>query len=226
MAYLLVVEDDTQILSFVVKGFEQLGYSVEQASNAFDANRYIETTDIEIAIVDIMLEGAINGIEIVKAWRKKGVNIPVLFLSARDRVEDRIDGFNAGADDYVCKPFSFSELSVRVQSLLRRAGKGNVDNILLYEDLQLNLLKRTVIRGEKEIELQRREFMLLQYFMENAELVLGKNMILERIWGYDFDPRTNVVDVLVSRLRAKIDKGFKNSLIHTNRGVGYVLKKN
>ncbi len=226
MAYLLVVEDDTQILSFVVKGFEQLGYSVEQASNAFDANRYIETTDIEIAIVDIMLEGAINGIEMVKAWRKKGVNIPVLFLSARDRVEDRIDGFNAGADDYVCKPFSFSELSVRVQSLLRRAGKGNVDNILLYEDLQLNLLKRTVIRGEKEIELQRREFMLLQYFMEHAELVLGKNMILERIWGYDFDPRTNVVDVLVSRLRAKIDKGFKNSLIHTNRGVGYVLKKN
>ena len=225
MAYLLVVEDDKQILDFVVKGFKQLGYSVEQASNVFDANIYIETTDIEIAIVDIMLEGTINGIEMVKSWRKKGVNIPVLFLSARDRVEDRIDGFNAGADDYVCKPFSFSELSVRVQSLLRRVGKRELSNILLYEDLQLNLLKRTVIRGDQEIELQRREFMLLQYLMENAELVLGKNMILERIWGYDFDPRTNVVDVLVSRLRAKIDKGFKNSLIHTSRGVGYVLKK-
>lgn len=225
MAYILVVEDDKQILDFIVDGFKQKGHSVERASNSLDADMYVETVGIELAIVDIMLEGSTDGIEMVKKWRKNGIKIPVIFLSARDRVEDRITGFNAGADDYLCKPYSFSELYVRVLSLLKRTGKASDSNILEYEDLKQDLLKRTVFRKDREILLQRREFMLLQYFMENAELVLGRSMILERIWGYDFDPQANVVDVLVSRLRSKIDKNFNCQLLHTVRGVGYVLKK-
>lgn len=226
MAYILVVEDDKDILDFIVKGLRQAGHFVEQADNAYDATMYIETVGIELAVVDIMLKGNVNGIEMIQKWRKKKNSIPVLILSARDRVEDRIAGFEAGSDDYLCKPFSFSELLARVHSLLKRAGKVGDSNVLVYGDLTLDLLKRKVKRNRKEIDLQRREFMLLQYFMENTELVLGKSMILERVWGYDFDPQTNVVDVLVSRLRSKIDKGFDTQLIHTSPGIGYVLKKN
>ncbi len=225
MAYILVVEDDAKIAQFIVDGFKQSGHSVEHATNAKTATLLINDITFDIIIVDIMLEGDVDGIQLVKGLRNKNINIPILFLSARDSVEDKISGFDVGADDYVSKPFSFTELQARIMGILRRATqKPNVTK-LQYADITLDILKRQVHRGETFIELRRREFMLLQLLMENREQVLVKAMILERIWGYDFDPQTNIVDVLVSRLRSKIDKGYSTELIHTIRGVGYVLRK-
>ncbi len=225
MAYILVVEDDAKIAQFIVDGFKQSGHSVEHATNAKTATLLINDITFDIIIVDIMLEGDVDGIQLVKGLRNKNINIPILFLSARDSVEDKISGFDVGADDYVSKPFSFTELQARIMGILRRATqKPNVTK-LQYADITLDILKRQVHRGEMFIELRRREFMLLQLLMENREQVLVKAMILERIWGYDFDPQTNIVDVLVSRLRSKIDKGYSTELIHTIRGVGYVLRK-
>ncbi len=225
MAYILVIEDDEKIAQFILDGFRQSGYSVEHATNIVAANTLVNSVTFDIAIVDIMLAGEADGIQIIKDWRNKDVNIPVIFLSARGSVEDKLTGFGVGADDYLSKPFSFTELKARVESILRRAMQRPNTTKLTYADITLDMLKRQVYRGETFIELRRREFMLLQLLMENPEQVLGKTMMLERIWGYDFDPQTNVVDVLVSRLRAKVDKGFATELIHTIRGVGYVLRK-
>lgn len=225
MAYILVVEDDDKIAQFILNGLKQSGHSVEHATNATYATSLINSTTFDIIIVDIMLEGEVDGIQMVKSLRNKNINIPVIFLSARDSVEDKIAGFDVGADDYISKPFSFTELNARIVSILRRTIQNPPTTKLTYADIKLDMLKRQVHRDDTFIELRRREFMLLQLLMENREQVLGKTMILERIWGYDFDPQTNIVDVLVSRLRAKIDKGFDVELIHTVRGVGYVLRK-
>lgn len=223
MAHILVVEDDRFIRDFLVKGLKELGHTVEQCDNVLDATGKMDKS-IDLAIVDIMLKDGGNGLQLIKLWRDEKINAPIIILSARDRVEDKIQGLTNGADDYMTKPFSFIELKARVENLLRRMGKRAETTVYIYEDLSLDLLKREVYREGKSILLQRREFMMLEYFLENPEQVLGKTMILERIWGFDFDPQTNVVDVLISRLRSKIDKGFDRQLIHTIRGVGYVLK--
>lgn len=225
MAYILVVEDDKKIAQFITDGFRQSGHSAECVADAQSAEAAVRAAQFTIAVVDVMLEGSVDGIQMVKNWRESGISVPVIFLSARSSVDDRLAGFEAGADDYVVKPFSFTELKARVESILRRAGRHPDSSVITYHDLTLDMLKRQAHRAGVFIDLRRREFMLLQLLMENAEQVLGKTMILERVWGYDFDPQTNVVDVLVSRLRAKIDKGFDASLIHTIRGVGYVLKQ-
>ncbi len=225
MAYILVVEDDSQISNFIVDGFKQAGHSVEHADNAEDANSFIKSVSFDVAIVDIMLKGVRDGLSLVKEWKSHNTSLSIIFLSSQNSVENRLTGFEVGADDYLCKPFFFSELKARVDSLLRRASGAPLRNIFTYANLSLDVIKRKIYRENKVIELQRREFMLLQLFMEKPEQVLGKTMILERVWGYEFDPQTNVVDVLISRLRSKIDKGFSTSLIHTVRGVGYVLKE-
>ena len=182
-----------------------------------------QTYDYDAMVVDIMLPG-MDGLTLIENLRSEGVNTPVLILSAKHSVDDKIRGFQKGGDDYLTKPFSFSELLVRIQALMRRSTMAKPSNALAVEDLKLDLMTREVTRADREISLQPREFALLEYLMRNAGNVVSKTMILEHVWDYHFDPQTNVVDVLVHRLRNKIDRGFEKSLIQTIRGVGYVLK--
>ena len=182
-----------------------------------------QSISYDAAVVDIMLP-KLDGISLVQALRKDAVRTPVIFLSARSSVEDRIKGLQAGADDYLPKPFSFAELLARVQALIRRSTQAVEPARLIVGDLSLDLLTREVRRAGRKIELQAREFSLLEYLMRNASRVVTKTMILEHIWDYSFDPQTNVVDVLVHRLRSKVDRDFPHKLIHTYRGMGYSLK--
>jgi DNA-binding response OmpR family regulator len=177
----------------------------------------------DAAVVDIMLPGK-DGLSVVQELRSHKINIPVIFLSARASVDDRIKGLQSGGDDYLVKPFAFSELLARVQALIRRASSATEPTTLTVGDLTLNMLTREVTRGGRPIELQAREFSLLEYLARNAGKLVSKTLILEHVWDYSFDPQTNVVDVLVCRLRNKIDRDFENKMIHTVRGVGYVLK--
>src|SRR5206468_2976168 len=177
----------------------------------------------DAAIVDVMLP-KLDGLNLVQRLRKEGIRVPVIFLSAKASVDDRIKGLQAGGDDYLTKPFAFSELLARVQALIRRSTNAAEPTRLSVADLTLDLLTREVTRGGQKIELQAREFALLEYLMRHAGRVVTKTMILEHIWDYSFDPQTNVVDVLVCRLRNKVDKDFPKKLIHTMRGMGYVLK--
>jgi DNA-binding response OmpR family regulator len=181
-------------------------------SNSYDA-----------AIVDLMLPG-LDGLSMIERWRAQRVKTPVIILSAKRSVDDRVRGLRAGGDDYLTKPFAFSELLARVQALIRRSTQSAEPTTLTYADLTLDLLTREVTRAGKRIELQAREFALLEYLLRNAGRVVSKTMILEHVWGYAFDPKTNLVDVLVSRLRSKIDRDFSQKLIQTMRGFGYVLK--
>jgi two-component system OmpR family response regulator len=219
---LLLVEDDPIIADFVARGLREAGFAVDVAG---DGNRGL-TLALEsrpdVAIVDLMLPG-IDGLELIETLRKKGVNTPVLILSARHTVDDRVRGLQAGGDDYLTKPFAFPELLARVHALVRRATATVEPTRLEVADLQMDLLSRKVSRQGKEIELRPREFALLEYLMRNAGRVVSKTMILSRVWDYSFDPRTNVVDVLVHRLRDKIDRDFEPKLLHTRRGIGYVL---
>ena len=176
----------------------------------------------DVAVVDVMLPG-LDGLALIETLRRRGVNTPVLILSARHTVDDRVRGLQAGGDDYLTKPFAFPELLARVQALVRRATATIEPTRLEIGDLQLDLLARRVTRQGREIELRPREFALLEYLMRNAGRVVSKTMILSRVWDYNFDPRTNVVDVLVHRLREKIDRDFEPKLLHTRRGIGYVL---
>lgn len=219
----LIVEDDVKIATFIQKGLRQEGYTADQVSTAEEALGLAETMPYDIAIVDVMLPG-MDGVSLTQQLRKDGVNTPVIILSAKRTVDDRIRGLKAGGDDYITKPFSFSELLVRIQALLRRVNRSPSPVTFQTGDLTLDLLTREVNRGGKKIELQPREFSLLEFLMRHSGQVVSKTLILEKVWGYHFDPQTNVVDVLVSRLRSKIDKGFGRKLIHTIRGVGYVLK--
>jgi two-component system OmpR family response regulator len=219
----LVVEDDPTIAEFVVKGLGQEGFAVERADTGIDGLRLAREGAYDVAIVDVMLPG-LDGLSLVAALRRAGVNTPVLFLSARRSVDDRVQGLQAGGDDYLTKPFAFAELLARVHALARRGRAGSEPARLAVGDLTVDLVTRRVERDGKPIELRPREFALLEFLMRQPGRVVSKAMILSQIWNYDFTPGTNVVDVLVFRLREKIDKGFPTRLLHTVRGIGYVLK--
>ena len=220
---ILVVEDDKKLGSFVTKGLKQAGYAVDLAENGDDGLHMGLNNSYDAAVVDIMLP-ELDGLSLIERWRAQKVKMPVIILSAKRSVDDRIKGLQAGGDDYLTKPFSFSELLARVQALIRRATQTSEPTTLNLGDLTLNLLTREVTRGGHKLDLQSREFALLEYLLRNAGSVVSKTMILEHVWDYAFDPQTNVVDVLVCRLRNKVDRDADQKLTHTLRGAGYVLK--
>ncbi len=220
---LLLVEDDQEIASFIMKGLRQEGFAVDHAADGEDGLHLACQVPYDVAIVDIMLP-KLDGLSLIEALRRQKINTPVLILSSKRSVEDRVKGLQTGGDDYLIKPFVFSELLARVNALIRRASGSFEPGSLTFRDLSMDLLKRDVHRSGKRIDLQPREFALLEYLMRNPERVVSKTMILEHIWDYHFDPQTNVVDVLVSRLRSKVEKDFSEKIIHTIRGIGYVLK--
>ncbi|MDR0534085.1 MAG: response regulator transcription factor [Verrucomicrobiales bacterium] len=222
---LLVVEDDKKIGSFIAKGFKENGFVVDLAVSGTDGLHLATTSQYDAAILDIMLPG-MDGIALLENLRAKRITMPVLILSAKHTVDDRVRGLQAGGDDYLTKPFSFTELLARIQALLRRSAVIPDSQTLTVSDLQLDLLKREVTRDGQHIPLQSKEFALLEYLMRNPERIVTKTAILENVYDYNFDPQTNVVDVLVCRLRNKIEKDFPNKQTHiqTIRGMGYVLK--
>ena len=208
---------------YIVKGLQEAGFAVDHCANGEDGLIMATGTDYDAAVVDIMLPG-LNGLKLVEELRKQRSTVPILFLSAKASVDDRVRGLQTGSDDYLSKPFAFTELLARVQALVRRNSRETEPRTLTVGDLKLDLLSRKVVRKGKQIELQAREFALLEYLMRNAGRVVTKTMILNHIWDYSFDPQTNVVDVLVCRLRNKIDKDFRAKMIRTLRGMGYVLE--
>jgi two-component system, OmpR family, response regulator len=218
---ILVVEDDKKIASFVVNGLKQSGYAVDHYGEGETALAMALTISYDAAVVDIMLP-KLDGLSLIQQLRAKGVHIPMLILSAKASVDDRVRGLQAGGDDYLTKPFAFSELLARIQALIRRSTHAPEPTRLTVGDLTMDLLTREVQRGGEKIELQPREFALLEYLMRSANRTVTKTMILEHIFDYSFDPQTNVVDVLVHRLRSKVDKD--RAMLHTIRGVGYVLR--
>jgi heavy metal response regulator len=220
---ILVVEDDEKIASFVRKGLEQSGFAVDQTGNGEDGLFLAQTEPYDAAIIDVMLPG-LDGLSIIAEMRKARIATPVIILSAKHSVEDRVRGLQTGSDDYLVKPFTFSELLARVQALIRRSTQSTEPTRLAVGELSMDLLKREVVRSGQKIELQPREFSLLEYLMRQPGRVVSKTMIMEHIWNYHFDPQTNVVDVLVCRLRNKVDKGYPQKLITTIRGVGYAIK--
>jgi two-component system OmpR family response regulator len=219
----LIIEDDLTIADFVARGLREAGFTVDHAGDGETGLRLAVTGGYDVAIVDLMLPG-LDGLSIIRQMRQRQVTTPVVILSAKLTVDDRVTGLEAGGDDYLIKPFAFTELLARVQAVIRRAGNAPAATTVVAGDLTLDLLTRRVARAGQEIELRPREFALLEYLMRNAGRVVSKTMILSHVWDYSFDPRTNVVDVLVHRLREKIDKGFEPKLIHTVRGIGYVLR--
>jgi two-component system OmpR family response regulator len=216
----LVVEDDARIASFVVKGLKQEGYAVDHAPDGDTGLTLVTTTPYDAAIVDVMLPG-LDGLSLVKRLRAQRADLPVLFLSARSSVDDRVRGLQAGGDDYLTKPFAFAELSARLQALIRRATRSPEATRLTVGDVTLDLVAREVIVAGQRVELQPREFALLEYLLRHPKRPVTKTMILEHVWDYSFDPQTNVVDVVMSRLRGKVDPDKKR--IETVRGVGYVF---
>ncbi len=220
---LLLVEDDPKIAAFLRKGLEEAGFSVDSAVDGEEGLRLAATDAYNVAVIDIMLP-ALDGLSVIRAMRAKGVNTPVLVLSAKRKVDERVRGLQAGGDDYLVKPFAFSELLARLQALVRRGAAATEPTLLAVGDLTMDLLRREVRRRNRRIDLPPREFSLLEYLMRNAARVVSKTTIQEQVWGYDFDPQTNVVDVLVCRLRRKLDLDAADKLIHTVRGAGYVLR--
>jgi len=219
----LVVEDDKKIASFVGRGLKEAGFAVDYAANGEDGLHLALTEPYDAAVIDIMLP-KLDGLALIEELRRRKIATPVIILSARRSVDDRVKGLQTGGDDYLTKPFALSELIARVHALIRRAAGGAEPTRLTVGDLVLDLLTREVTRGGRTVDLQPREFSLLEYLMRNAGRPVTKTLILEHVWDYSFDPQTNVVDVLVCRLRNKIDRGVAQPLIHTLRGVGYVLK--
>ncbi|RKX87025.1 MAG: DNA-binding response regulator [Spirochaetes bacterium] len=222
---ILIIEDDKDIISFIKKGLHEAGYIIDTAEDGESGFIKLLTGNYDAAVVDIMLPG-MDGLSIIENIRIKKIYTPIIILSAKREVDDRIIGFQKGGDDYLTKPFSFSELLVRIQALIRRSSESHDITSLECENLSMNLISHTVTRNGENIELQPKEFALLEYLMRNQERVLSKTLIMENIWDYNFDPQTNIVDVVVSRLRSKIDKDYDKKLLHTVRGVGYVLKAN
>lgn len=220
---LLVAEDDSVIADFVAQGLREASYAVDVASTGPEGLRMALEGTYDAAIIDVMLPG-LDGLSLIEQLRAKRVQTPVLILSARHSVDDRVKGLHAGGDDYLTKPFAFAELLARLQALLRRSGGAVEPTRLVAGDITLDLLSREVERAGKPLDLRPREFALLDYFMRHPGRVLSKTMILSHVWGYSFNPGTNVVDVLVSRLRDKMDREFDTKRIHTVRGAGYVLK--
>lgn len=220
---LLLVEDDLQIASFIMKGLKQAGFVIDHAIDGEDGLHMALYEPYDAAIIDIMLP-KLDGLTLIEELRRKKVDTPVIILSAKRSIDDRVKGLQTGSDDYLTKPFSFSELLARVQALIRRATRATEPTRLSVGELSIELLKHEIFRAGEKIDLQPREFSLLEYLMRNTGRVVSKTMILEHIWDYDFDPQTDVVDVLVCRLRSKVDRDFDEKMIHTIRGVGYVLE--
>ena len=221
----LLVEDDKKIALFIEKGLKEEGFAVDHVVDGEEGLYLALNEPYDLAIIDLMLP-ILDGLSLIKELRKKNSNMPVLILSARRSVNERVEGLRAGGDDYLVKPFAFSELLVRCQALIRRASRVVDPSSLIYSDLSLNLHTRKVFRADSEIDLQPLEFSLLEYLMRNAERVISKTMIMEHVWDYNFSPQTNVVEARICYLRDKIDKDYDRKLIHTVRGVGYVLKEN
>jgi len=221
---ILFIEDDKKIASFVEKGLKQAGFSVAHALNGEDGLHMARTEAYDAAIVDLMLP-KLDGLSLIEKLRQEGIKLPVIILSAKHAVDDRVAGLQKGGDDYLTKPFAFSELLARVQALLRRASGTTETTRLKAGDLTVDLLSREVIRAGRQIELQALEFSLLEYLLRNAGCVVSKTMIMEHVWDYNFDPQTNVVEARICRLRDKVDRNFASKLIHTIRGVGYVLRE-
>jgi two-component system OmpR family response regulator len=220
---LLIVEDDDTIAAFVARGLEEAGFAVDRALDGSVGLEMALGTPYDVAVVDVMLPGK-DGLGLVEDLRRRGVRTPVLFLSARHTVDDRVRGLQAGGDDYLVKPFAFAELLARVQALLRRAAGPPEATRLTVGDLSMDLLSREVRRANGRIELRPKEWALLEYLMRNAGKVVSKTMVLAHVYDYSFDPGTNVVDVLVHRLRDKIDRDFERKMLATVRGAGYVLR--
>lgn len=218
----LVIEDDPTIASFIEKGLRAEGFAVDRAGDGQEGLHLATTTPYDVAIIDVMLPQR-DGLSLIEEIRRRNIQIPVLVLSAKHTVDDRVRGLQAGGDDYLTKPFAFPELLARVHALMRRATGAVEQTRLQVADLTLDRVSRRVERAGRALELRPREFTLLEYMMRNAGRVLSKTMILSHVWDYSFDPRTNVVDVLVFRLREKIDRDFEPKLLRTVRGVGYVL---
>jgi two-component system OmpR family response regulator len=219
----LLIEDDKKIAGFVARGLREAGFVTDVASDGNSGLALAVAEPYDCAVVDLMLPG-IDGIAVIESMRRRKVGVPVLILSAKRSVDDRIHGLQRGGDDYLTKPFAFSELLARIQALIRRANKVVEASTLTVHDLTIDLLSRTVRRGSKRVTLQPKEFALLEYLMRNAGRVVSKTMIMERVWDYSFDPQTNIVEARICRLRDKVDKGFGTRLIHTVRGLGYVLR--
>jgi two-component system OmpR family response regulator len=219
----LLIEDDPTIADFVIRGLREAGFAVDHQPDGAVGLEAAIGQSYDVAIVDLMLPKR-DGLAVIDELRRRRVATPVLILSARRSVDDRVKGLQAGGDDYLTKPFAFAELLARVQALVRRASRTPEPTTLTVEDLVLDLLSRRVTRGGQPIDLRPREFALLEYLMRNAGKVVSKTMILSHVWEYSFDPQTNIVDVLVSRLREKIDRPFEKKLLQTVRGVGYVIR--
>jgi two-component system OmpR family response regulator len=221
---ILVVEDDKDVAGFVVKGLREAGHTVEHADNGRDGLFLAASENFDAIILDRMLPGGIDGLRLLETLRAQDNVTPVVFLSALSQVDDRVKGLKAGGDDYITKPFAFAELLARVEALTRRGKTEGPTTKLSVGDLEMDLLSRGVRRGGQKIDLQPREFRLLEYLMRHAGQVVTRTMLLEGVWDYHFDPQTNVIDVHVSRLRQKIDKPFDLPLLHTVRNAGYMLR--
>ena len=220
---ILIVEDDRKIANHLTKGLREAGYAVDQVNDGDEGLDFGLSHPYDAAVLDLMLPCR-DGLSILEQWRAEQVKMPVLILSAKRSVDDRVRGLQAGGDDYLTKPFAFAELLARLQALIRRSTHTSEPTTLSCAGLKLDLLSREVWRDGHKIELQTREFSLLEYLLRNTGRVVSKTMILEHVWDYAFDPQTNVVDVLVCRLRNKVDRDFDQKLIHTLRGAGYVLR--
>jgi two-component system OmpR family response regulator len=222
---ILIIEDDREAAAYLVKAFREAGHMADHAHDGLDGYALAREGAYEVLVVDRMLP-KLDGLSLIRSLREQGVDTPVLILSALGQVDDRVKGLRAGGDDYLPKPYAFSELLARVEVLVRRRAASSAAEPTLYRvsDLTLDRLSHRVSRSGTEIVLQPREFRLLEYLMKNAGQVVTRTMLLEHVWDYHFDPQTNVIDVHVSRLRSKIDKGFDRPLIHTVRGSGYVMR--
>ena len=220
---LLIIEDDRDAADYLVKAFREVGHVADTATNGEDGLAMALDGEYDVLIVDRMLPKR-DGLSVIVTLRERGIETPALILSALGQVDDRVKGLRAGGDDYLPKPYSFSELLARVEVLSRRRGKRNEETVLRVGNLELDRLSHQVRRGADEITLQPREFRLLEYLMKHAGQVVTRTMLLENVWDYHFDPQTNVIDVHISRLRSKIDKGFSQPLLHTIRGAGYMIR--
>ncbi len=219
---ILIIEDDDNTASYLRKGLTESGHTVDRSTDGKDGLFMAMEGDYDLMIVDRMLP-ALDGLSLIRSLRAANRKIPALILSALGEVDDRVEGLQAGGDDYLVKPFAFAELLARIEALTRRSDAQSPETLLRVGDLELNLLSRTVRRAGRAVDLQPREFRLLEYLMRHADQVVTRTMLLENVWDYHFDPQTNVIDVHISRLRTKIDKGFEGPLLHTVRGAGYRL---
>ncbi len=220
---IIIIEDDAKTASFVSKGLQQAGFNTVVAPDGKDGLFKMQTGEFDVAIIDIMLPG-MDGFTVIQKLRDAKISTPVIVLSARNSVEDKVRGLQAGGDDYLAKPFSFTELLARIQALLRRASSQVEPTTLTVADLTIDLLSHKVHRAGQKIDIQPQEYMLLEYLMRNAGRIVSKTMIIEHVWEYNFDPQTNIVETRMCRLREKIDKPFERKLIHTVRGFGYVME--